>query len=173
MKTGSTNTKQRSRGRVLQGGNSNKKHTPLRNQTFDSNGPDVRIRGNAHQVYEKYLSLARDATAQGDRVAAENYFQHAEHYYRIINAHTPVRTPKVDQGSETESGEAQEGQSDQNDSEEGEVSVVTDVPDNGNVEAGSSPSVGSETVENPQEEEQPSVGTAQDENGADSQQSLF
>lgn len=61
-------------------------NTPNRNQTFDSNGPDVRIRGNASQVYEKYLNLARDATASGDRVLAESYYQHAEHYYRIIAA---------------------------------------------------------------------------------------
>lgn len=60
--------------------------TPNRNQTFDSNGPDVRIRGNASQVYEKYLNLARDATASGDRVLAESYYQHAEHYYRILAA---------------------------------------------------------------------------------------
>lgn len=58
----------------------------LRHQTFDSNGPDVRVRGNAWQVYEKYLSLARDATSSGDRVMAENYQQHAEHYYRITEA---------------------------------------------------------------------------------------
>jgi len=63
-----------------------KHHLPLRLQTFDSNGPDVRIRGNAYQVYEKYLQLARDMQSAGDRVAAENYFQHAEHYYRIIAA---------------------------------------------------------------------------------------
>ena len=59
---------------------------PNRNQTFDSNGPDVRIRGSAHQVHEKYLTLARDASASGDRVLAESYFQHAEHYFRILNA---------------------------------------------------------------------------------------
>ncbi|MDD2325157.1 MAG: DUF4167 domain-containing protein [Alphaproteobacteria bacterium] len=58
----------------------------LRHQTFDSNGPDVRVRGNAWQVYEKYQSLARDAAGAGDRVMAENYLQHAEHYYRIIEA---------------------------------------------------------------------------------------
>ncbi len=58
----------------------------LRHQTFDSNGPDVRVRGNAWQVYEKYQALARDASGSGDRVAAENYQQHAEHYYRIIEA---------------------------------------------------------------------------------------
>jgi hypothetical protein len=56
----------------------------LRHQTFDSNGPDVRIRGNAFQVHEKYLALARDAQSSGDRIAAENYMQHAEHYFRII-----------------------------------------------------------------------------------------
>ena len=59
---------------------------PNRNQTFDSNGPDVRIRGTAVQVNEKYQSLARDAMTSGDRIMAENYFQHAEHYYRIIAA---------------------------------------------------------------------------------------
>ncbi len=57
-----------------------------RQQTFDSNGPDIRIRGNAYQVLEKYLAMARDATSAGDRIAAENFYQHAEHYYRIINA---------------------------------------------------------------------------------------
>lgn len=61
-------------------------NTPNRNQTFDSNGPDVRIRGNAHQVYEKYLNLGRDASASGDRVLAESYFQHADHYYRIVSS---------------------------------------------------------------------------------------
>lgn len=56
------------------------------NRTFESNGPDVKIRGNAAHVYEKYLSLARDAAASGDRVTAENYLQHAEHYYRLMAA---------------------------------------------------------------------------------------
>ncbi len=57
-----------------------------RSQTFDSNGPGGRIRGNAYQVYERYLALARDAQSSGDRVTAENLFQHAEHYFRIIAA---------------------------------------------------------------------------------------
>lgn len=69
-------------------GNLGRKPSNNRNQTFDSNGPSVRIRGNAFQVHEKYLTLARDAYASGDRVMAENYFQHAEHYYRIVNATT-------------------------------------------------------------------------------------
>lgn len=54
-------------------------------QTFDSNGPDVRIRGNAYQINEKYVALARDAMSSGDRVQAESYLQHAEHYQRMIN----------------------------------------------------------------------------------------
>ena len=58
----------------------------LRHQTFDSNGPDVRVRGNAMQVYEKYQSLARDAQSAGDRVLAENYLQHAEHFFRVTEA---------------------------------------------------------------------------------------
>lgn len=56
------------------------------NRVFDSNGPEVKIRGNASHVYEKYLQLARDANASGDRVMAENYLQHAEHYFRIMAA---------------------------------------------------------------------------------------
>jgi len=58
----------------------------LRHHTFDSNGPDVRVRGNAWQVFEKYQALARDAASSGDHIAAENLLQHAEHYYRIIKA---------------------------------------------------------------------------------------
>ncbi|MBL0338547.1 MAG: DUF4167 domain-containing protein [Rhodospirillaceae bacterium] len=55
----------------------------VRNQTFDSNGGDVKIRGNPQQIIDKYLGMARDAHSSGDRVAAEHYFQHAEHYYRL------------------------------------------------------------------------------------------
>ncbi|OFW98841.1 MAG: hypothetical protein A3E78_13495 [Alphaproteobacteria bacterium RIFCSPHIGHO2_12_FULL_63_12] len=56
------------------------------NRALDSNGPDVRIRGTAQQIYDKYLALARDATSSGDRVKAENYLQHAEHYFRVLRA---------------------------------------------------------------------------------------
>ncbi len=57
-----------------------------RNHSFDSSGPDLRIRGTAQQLFEKYLQLGRDATGVGDRVTAESYFQYAEHYFRILNA---------------------------------------------------------------------------------------
>jgi hypothetical protein len=56
------------------------------NRTFDSSGPEVKIRGSAAHVYEKYLQLARDANSSGDRITAENYLQHAEHYFRIMAA---------------------------------------------------------------------------------------
>jgi hypothetical protein len=71
----------RSRGRGPR-----KPHNPSRRQNFDNGGGDMRVRGNAYQVMEKYLALARDASAAGDRIAMENYLQHAEHYYRVLNA---------------------------------------------------------------------------------------
>jgi Domain of unknown function (DUF4167) len=77
----------RSRGRNGGGGpHHNRPRLPHRVQTFDSNGPNVKIRGNAYQVFERYVALAREAQASGDRVAAENLYQHAEHYFRIMNA---------------------------------------------------------------------------------------
>ena len=60
-------------------------HNPL-TRVYESNGPDVKIRGNAHHVAEKYLQLARDAMTSGDPVTAENHYQHAEHYFRLIAA---------------------------------------------------------------------------------------
>ncbi|WP_454015130.1 DUF4167 domain-containing protein [Aquamicrobium terrae] len=77
------------RGRNGGGGNNNNNNrkgpNPL-NRNYESNGPDVKIRGSAQQIAEKYATLARDAMSSGDRVMAENYLQHAEHYNRIIAA---------------------------------------------------------------------------------------
>jgi len=56
------------------------------NKNYESNGPDVKVRGSANTVCEKYQTLARDALSAGDLINAENYLQHAEHYYRIIAA---------------------------------------------------------------------------------------
>ncbi len=77
-------------GRRARGRTNRKQHGggQSRNHTFDSSGPDGRVRGNARQVYEKYLTLARDASSAGDRVAAEAYYQHAEHYFRILSDST-------------------------------------------------------------------------------------
>ena len=82
------NNSRRPRGRP-----NRKQHVSPRAQTFDSHGPDVRIRGNAPQVYEKYLSLARDAHSSGDRIASESYYQFAEHYFRIMNDSTDPQRP--------------------------------------------------------------------------------
>lgn len=78
----------RSRGRNNNGNNPhlNRQRLPHRIQTFDSNGPNVKIRGNAYQVFERYVALAREAATSGDRIAAENLYQHAEHYFRVMNA---------------------------------------------------------------------------------------
>jgi hypothetical protein len=81
----------RGRGRRPQGSHNQHSH----NRSFDSAGPDIKIRGTAANVYEKYLQLARDAGSAGDRVMQENYLQHAEHYYRILMAQGgPVAQPQ-------------------------------------------------------------------------------
>jgi hypothetical protein len=59
--------------------------TPQRNQTLDSNGPSVKIRGSANQIFERYTALAREA-AIGGAIAVENLYQHAEHYFRVAGA---------------------------------------------------------------------------------------
>jgi len=59
---------------------------PQRNQSFDRNGPNIKIRGSAHQIFERYVALACEAASSGDRVTAENFYQHAEHYFRIASA---------------------------------------------------------------------------------------
>src|SRR3954469_16843271 len=67
------------------GGGGGHHHNPL-TRVYESNGPEVKIRGTAHHIAEKYLQLARDAQGSGDPVTAENHFQHAEHYLRLIAA---------------------------------------------------------------------------------------
>lgn len=70
------------------------------NRSYDSNGPDVRVRGTASQVYEKYQALARDAMSSGDRVMAENYQQHAEHYFRILQSFQPAPSENEKEGAD-------------------------------------------------------------------------
>lgn len=76
------NNRNRSSGGNSGGGNSG-------NKVFDSNGPDVKVRGTAQTVAEKYMQMGRDAQSSGDTVAAETYYQHAEHYYRLWAANQP------------------------------------------------------------------------------------
>jgi hypothetical protein len=88
--------KNRQRGR-----NGGRKHVNPLSRNFESNGPDVKVRGNAAHVAEKYLQLARDAQSSGDSVMAENYLQHAEHYFRIVSS-----------AQQAQSGQRPEGQDD-------------------------------------------------------------
>ena len=75
-----------------------------RNHVFDSNGPDLRIRGTSQQLFEKYLQIGRDATSGGDRVMAESYFQHAEHYFRILNAMNQAAQQNQQNGGQQQQG---------------------------------------------------------------------
>ena len=95
-----------------QGGN-RRSGTPGRNHTFDSNGPDIRIRGNAHQVHEKYMNLAREASTNGEAVLAESYFQHAEHYYRILSKFTDEANNEQNKNRANQSGTSENNNHDQ------------------------------------------------------------
>ncbi|MFI4973566.1 MAG: DUF4167 domain-containing protein [Caulobacterales bacterium] len=84
--------RQRGRNRGGGGGGGGGKPQHNANRAFDSNGPDgVKVRGAAQHIFEKYTQFARDASASGDRVLAENYLQHAEHYFRVLRAMQPQR----------------------------------------------------------------------------------
>src|ERR1700745_3827876 len=81
MRNGQNNKRMRNRNN-----NNNRRGQNPMTRVFESNGPDIKIRGTASHVAEKYVQLARDARSSGDPVAAENYYQHAEHYFRLIAA---------------------------------------------------------------------------------------
>src|ERR1043165_713725 len=85
MRNGQQHHHKRMRGRNNQQHHNRRNQNPL-TRVYESNGPDVKIRGTANHVADKYLQLARDAQSSGDPVSAENYFQHAEHYFRLIAA---------------------------------------------------------------------------------------
>src|SRR3977135_4372762 len=89
MRNGQNNKRMRNRNRNNNSNNNNNNNRRGQNpmtRVFESNGPDIKIRGTASHVAEKYVQLARDARSSGDPVAAENYYQHAEHYFRLIAA---------------------------------------------------------------------------------------
>jgi hypothetical protein len=93
----------------------NPNRPPNRNQIFDSSGPDVRVRGNAHQVFDKYQALAREAAASGDRIMAEAYWQYADHYFRLIQTMGGF-THRNNQGW----GDGEEGQQQGNPQQQGQ-----------------------------------------------------
>lgn len=86
MRNGQNNKRMRNRNNNNNNNNNNRRGQNPLTRVFESNGPDIKIRGTASHVAEKYVQLARDARSSGDPVAAENYYQHAEHYFRIIAA---------------------------------------------------------------------------------------
>jgi hypothetical protein len=96
-------------------GRNRKSQNPL-TRVYESNGPDVKIRGTASHVADKYVQLARDSQANGDPVAAENYYQHAEHYYRLIalaqeqfRQANPYYRPEADARDDLDEGDDDEG----------------------------------------------------------------
>jgi hypothetical protein len=125
--------------------NNNRSHNPL-TKVFESNGPDVKIRGTASHVAEKYIQLARDAQSSGDPVAAENYYQHAEHYFRLIAAAQEQfrQSPQYNQGQssgndmregsqgndmrEGSGNDMREGSYDEDGDDEGDIRVGNEQP---------------------------------------------
>lgn len=107
MRQGSNNRRSRGRNTGRRNG------VPSKNQTFESNGPEshIRIRGNASQVHEKYVSLARDAINAGERILAENFYQHAEHYYRVVASINEANTQSA--STDQPNANAQRGQESQ------------------------------------------------------------
>lgn len=103
MRQGPNKNRMRGRGHGRKSGNS-------RNQSFESNGPDVKVRGNAQQVVEKYLTLARDASSAGDRINAESYYQFAEHYYRVMTAANELQRQQQQKHSETDNENSSDGE---------------------------------------------------------------
>ncbi|WOR14723.1 DUF4167 domain-containing protein [Hyphomonas sp. FCG-A18] len=97
---------QRKRRRRSGGNNNGNNNNP--NRHFESNGPDVRIRGSAQQILDKYMQYARDAQTSGDRVKAEALFQHAEHYARIVAEFEKIKEKERAEREEREARKAEE-----------------------------------------------------------------
>ncbi|MBX5193401.1 DUF4167 domain-containing protein [Rhizobium sp. NZLR3b] len=146
MRPGQQNKRGRGRGNNNNGGggggsnnnnnnnnNFNRKGGNPLTRTYDSSGPDVKIRGTAQHIAEKYAQLGRDAQSSGDRVIAENYLQHAEHYYRIIasaQAQMQERFQRDDRGeydrdgSDRDSADRDGDDMDNNDNDGDDVVIV-------------------------------------------------
>src|ERR1700690_2353899 len=95
---------QRARGRFNENPPFNQpQREPQPNQTLSTHGPGERIRGSALQIYQRYLTLAQEAARSDDRISAENYYQHAEHYFRVNNesrgGNSAGTSPRIDRGT--------------------------------------------------------------------------
>ncbi len=126
-----------------------------RPNSFDSNGPDVKIRGNPSQIFEKYQSLARDANTSGDRVMAENYLQHAEHYYRVSSEMNAQRQQQQQrQQNQNQRQEGQDSRDEQNQPDNAVADAAEEAPQEAVVEK-KEPVV--ETPNDPANEPQPVI----------------
>lgn len=146
MRPGQQN--KRSRGR----GNGGRKHVNPLSRSYESNGPDVKVRGNPATIAEKYVQLARDAQASGDSVMAENYFQHAEHYFRIISA---AQAQSQARQEERERDRAERvDQNDQDDSSDDETDI-DDAPEQTAANDEAAAEVENDASESAEEDEAP------------------
>jgi hypothetical protein len=107
-----------------------KRHVAVRNQTFESNGPEGKIRGTAQQVLDKYMALGRDATSAGDPITAESFFQHAEHYFRLLHAadlaagdRNPDRGARPDPANQPQPGSEDDNDNERADGNGREVAI--------------------------------------------------
>lgn len=144
-------------------GGGRRNQNPLQ-RSYESNGPDVKIRGNAQVIADKYATLARDALSSGDSVMAENYLQHAEHYNRIILAAQPQPRDDDDEqgdGQQAQNGEDRQARDDnqqpqgrrnrnRRDREDGEVDAKPVGNDDENESAPAAPAAGPDIAQQPQ-----------------------
>lgn len=140
-------------------GNNGRKNSNPRSNNYESNGPEVKVRGNAQQVVEKYLALARDASLTDDRVAAENFFQHAEHYFRLMTANgggTEQREQSASQSNDSNNRQQGNNQPGENSatSPESPEKPSTDAPAEARNKADNQPA----PVDDPASAPQPEIG---------------
>src|SRR5215475_14557508 len=131
MRNGQNNKRMRNRNN--NNNNNNRRGQNPLTRVYESNGPDIKIRGTASHIAEKYVQLARDARSSGDPVAAENYYQHAEHYFRLIAAaqeqfRQNQPQPRPDAEVSSEDGEDEDGFSSSFGQEPGFVPVQQQQP---------------------------------------------
>ena len=133
MRPGQKNNRGRGRN------NNNRKPSNPLSRSYDSTGPDVKVRGNAQTVAEKYMALARDAQGSGDRVMAENYLQHAEHYNRIVaqgQAQIQERQQRDEAAREQQERDQQDKAAEAAENSEEAAEVVETTAENADAEAG-------------------------------------
>ena len=139
MRSGPNNRRPRGRGNPGRGNN----NRPQRSNNVDSNGPDVKVRGTAQQVVDKYQTLAREATTAGDPVRAENYYQHAEHYYRVLSANAAANQEKQqrenrnDRNNGADQSNGANGATENGNNGSGTTAVETSAPETGTADADS------------------------------------